>query len=260
MIIDCNAYLGHFAFRQLGHSTARALVKLMDSKHIDKAVVASASSITYRNAQPGNEEVAAEVEPYRDRLIPLCVINPFYPGWQDDLATCHQQLGMHGIRLYPKWHHYNLSDPCCLDLVNAATERGMFISLPMRVEDVRQRSWLIDVPEIPLSEVVALASACPKARFVLLSGMQYVNSPLGRKDGGLPSNYLIEISRMDAVLANEIGRLIKNLGAERLVFGTGMPFNDPEPALLKMEVLTATADDKEKIYWQNADHWLKSAP
>ena len=256
MIIDMNAYLGHFAFRRLRHNTATALLNLMDEKRIDKAVVSSASAITYRNTQAGNEELASEVESHRDRLIPFAVINPFYAGWRDDLKTCHESMGMKGLRLYPGWHNYRLADPACHDLINAATEREMIISIPMRVEDSRDRSWLVDVPDVPLAEVSALVKAFPKARFVLLNGLQYVSTPLGRTDGGLPANYLIEISRMDSVLANEIGQLITNLGADRVVFGSGMPFNYPDPALLKLEVLEASKDDKERIAWKNAAQWL----
>ena len=257
MIIDVNAYLGHFAFRQLRHNTATALLRLMDAKRIDKAVVSSASAITYRSAQAGNEEVFAEVKSHRDRLIPFAVLNPFYAGWQDDLKICHEDFEMSGLRLYPKWHNYQLSDRCCLDLVNAATERGMVISIPVRVEDNRQRSWLVNVPDVPLDELAALVKACPKAQFVLLNGLGYAKLPLGRKDYGLPVNYLIEISRLSALLDNEIGQLIADLGAERLVLGTGMPFNYPDPALLKLEVLSASKEDKEKIAAHNIAQWLR---
>ena len=257
MIIDVNAYLGHFAFRQLRHNTATSLLQWMDAKRIDKAVVSSASAITYRNAQVGNEEVFAEVKSHGDRLISLAVINPFYAGWQDDLKICHEDFGMSGLRLYPKWHNYQLSDRCCLDLVNAATERAMVISIPVRVEDNRQRSWLANVPDVPLEELTALVKACPRARFILLNGLGYTRSPLGRKDNGLPANYCIEISRLSVVMDNEIGRLISNLGAERLVFGTGMPFNYPDPALLKLEVAPLSKEDKEKISWHNMAQWLR---
>ncbi len=257
MIIDVNAYLGHFAFRQLRHHTAAALLALMDTKRIDQAVVSSASAITYRNPQAGNEELAAEVKGHRDRLIPFAVINPFYAGWQDDLKICHEQFGMTGLRLYPKWHNYRLSDSCCLDLVNAATERGLVVTIPIRVEDNRERSWLINVPDVPLEEIVALVKACPKARFILLNGLGYVRSPLGRKDNGLPANYALELSRLSAVLDNELGQLILNLGVERIMFGSGMPFNYPDVALLKLEMLKASRDDQQKICWQNAQKWLR---
>ncbi|MHC4241385.1 MAG: amidohydrolase family protein [Planctomycetota bacterium] len=257
MIIDVNAYLGHFAFRQLRYNSAVSLLPLMNSKGIDKAVVSSASAITYRNSQAGNEEVAKEVRGHSDRLIPFAVINPFYAGWQDDLKICHEKFGMAGLRLYPRWHSYQLSSACCRELVNAATERGMVISIPIRVEDNRQRSWLLNVPDVPLEEIVELVKAHPKARFILLNGIGYTRCPLGHKNNDLPSNYAIELSRLSAVLANELGQLITNLGAERVMFGTGIPFKYPDPALVKLEVLDANEADKEKVRSKNAMTWLR---
>ena len=257
MIVDVNAYLGHFAFRRLRHNTAASLLALMDAKKIDRAVVSSAGAITYRNTQAGNEEVAEEVHGHSDRLIPFAVINPFYAGWQDDLKICHEEFGMTGLRLYPKWHNYQLSSPCCRELVNAATERGMVISIPIRVEDNRQRSWLLNIPDVPLEEIVGLVKTHQEARFILLNGIGYTGCPLGRKDNGLPPNYAIGLSRLSAVLANELGQLITNLGAGRVMFGTGMPFNYPDPALVKLEVLDASESDKERIRSQNATAWLR---
>ena len=225
---------------------------LMDDRRIDRAWVSSSAAITHRNPQPANEELAEAVKLHRDRLIGLAVINPSYAGWLDDLKTCHEQLGMKGLRLYPKWHRYELKESRCLELVHAATERGMVISIPIRAEDSRQRSWLVDVPDVPLAELVDLVQACPKARFVFVNGAGFIGCELGRKGKRLPGNYAIEISRLSAVLANEIGQLIKNVGAERVVFGTGMPFNYPDPSLVKMEVLDASEADKERIRWKNA--------
>ena len=257
MIIDVNAYLGHFAFRRLRHNTAASLLALMDTKKIDKAVVSSAGAITYRNTQAGNEEVAEEVRGHDDRLIPFAVINPSYAGWQDDLQICHEQFGMKGLRLYPKWHNYELSEACCRELVDAATERGMVISIPIRVEDNRQRSWLLNIPDVPLDEIVELVKACPRARFILLNGIGYTRSPLGRKNNDLPANYAIGLSRLSALLANELGQLITNLGAERVMFGSGMPFKYPDAALVKLEVLDTSEADKEKVRSQNAMTWLR---
>ncbi|UCG58541.1 MAG: hypothetical protein JSU70_03330 [Phycisphaerales bacterium] len=257
MIVDVNAYLGHFAFRRLRHNTPESLLVLMDSKGIDKAVVSSAGAITYRNSQAGNEELAEEVRRRGDRLIPFAVINPFYAGWQDDLQICHEQFGMKGLRIYPKWHNYQLSSQCCRELVDAATERGMVISIPIRVEDNRQRSWLLNIPDVPLTEIIELVKACPKARFILLNGIGYTGCSLGQKDSALPRNYAIGLSRLTAVLANELGQLVTNLGAKRVMFGTGMPFNYPDPALVKLEVLDSSEADKERIRSQNAMTWLR---
>lgn len=256
MIIDTNAYLGSFAFRQLRHNTIDALLRLMDEKQIDRAMVSSAIAITYRNTQPGNQELAAAVGQHRDRLIPFAVINPAYAGWHNDLQVCHEEYGMRGLRLYPKWHNYALSDECLLALIREATQRNMVVSIPIRVEDSRQQSWLVDIPDVPLAEIVELVKACPQSRFLLLNGRGYTGSPLGKPDNGLPANYSIEISRLSATISDELSALISNLGPQRLVFGSGIPFKYPDPALLKLEVLDAPDDVKEKIRSGNAARLL----
>lgn len=252
MFLDVNAYLGHFAFRQLRHNTPEALLRQMDAKGIERAAVSSASAITYRNAQSGNDELEAAIRPHRDRLIPLAVINPFYAGWEHDLKICHDDFGIRGLRLYPKWHNYDLKDACAGELISAATALNLPISIPLRVEDYRQRSWLVDVPDIPVAEIVEVVKAHPQARFVLVNGAGFANSPLGRESDRLPANYWIEISRLTAVLGNELGQLLDRLGPDRLVFGTGMPFTYADPALVKLEVLDATQDVKDKIGGGNA--------
>jgi len=180
------------------------------------------------------------------------VINPFYAGWEDDLRICRDDFGMRGLRIYPKWHNYSLVDPCCEELIDAATERQLPISIPLRVEDYRQQSWLVDVPDIPVNELVDLVRNHPDARFILLNGAGYSSCPLGTTARELPANYWIEISRLSAVMANEIGQLLAQLGPDRIVFGTGAPFQYVDPVLVKMAVLDAPEEVKEKIRWRNA--------
>jgi predicted TIM-barrel fold metal-dependent hydrolase len=257
VIIDINAYLGHFAFRRLRHNTAAGLLALMDRAGTDRAVVSSASAITYRNPQPGNEDLAAEIRSYAERLTGFAVLNPGYAGWRDDLKICHEKFGMRGVRLYPRWHNYRLTDSVCRELVHAATEFGMSISIPLRVEDRRQGSWLVDVPDVDKEEIASLIQACPQGRFVLVNGSGYLASSLGRKNSGLPANYVIDIALLTVELANETGRLIENLGEERVVFGTGIPFHYAGPAFTKVELLNAPERVKERIRWQNARAFLR---
>ena len=256
MLIDMNAYLGHWPFRRLRHNTAGELVALMDEKGIDLACVSSASAIFYKSSQAGNEELTEQIEPHRDRLIPFAVINPAYADWEHDLQVCAEQFGVKGLRLYPAYHNYRLGDRCCHDLMAQATERGLIVSMPVRQIDQRQRHWLIEVPDLELEEIARLVEAHPEARFVILNGSGFTASRLGRADTDLPANYCIGISRLSAVLAAEMRALLDNLGPDRLVFGTGMPFKYPDPPLVKLEVLDATEDEKEAIRSGNARRLL----
>ena len=256
-MIDVSAYLGHFAFRRLRHNTAAGLVAFMDRKGIERAVVGSASAIAYRNAQAGNEELAAEVKGHAGRLVPFAVLNPAYAGWRDDLKICQEQFGMRGVRLYPRWHNYKLPDAACLELVRAAATRGMVISIPVRVEDRRQGSWLVDIPDVTNEEIAGLVKAVPQATFIVANGAGFAGSPLGRKDSGLPANYVIDIARLNVELDNEMGRLIANLGEDRLVLGTGMPFQYPDLAFTKLGMLDAPESVKQKIRQGNAARLLR---
>jgi uncharacterized protein len=251
MIIDCNAYLGNFAFRRLQHNDADGLLQLMDRAGIHRACVSSASAIMYRNSQSGNQELHQQVEAHRDRLTPFAVINPAYARWHDDLRWCHEVLGARGLRLYPAYHMYSLEDPCCSQLVDAAAELGMVVSIPVRAEDRRQRHWLVDVPDVAVGQMAELAAAHPQARFIVLEAMGLMGSDLVRRADELPGNYWIETSRPDPLFHKELQLLKDTLGADRLVFGTGICFKYPEPALLRMQVLQATDEEKERIFSGN---------
>jgi hypothetical protein len=91
---------------------------------------------------------------------------------------------------------------------------------------------------------------------VFLNGLGFTNSRLGQPDSGLPANYAIGISRLTATMADEVGALVGNLGSDRVVLGTGIPFKYPEPALLKVEVLDALDETKQAILGGNAARML----
>ena len=59
------------------------------------------------------------------------------------------------------------------------------------------------------------------------------------------------MSCMDPLYGKELQKVKDALGAERLVFGTGICFREPEPALVRMEALVATDQAKEQIYSAN---------
>jgi predicted TIM-barrel fold metal-dependent hydrolase len=251
MRIDVNTYIGHWPFRQLRHNTAEALVRRMDERDIDQAVVASIDGILYKNVHPANEILSTQVQPFRDRLIPFATLNPTYPGWQEDLRRCAGELGLSGLRLYPHYHGYRLGDPEALELIHAATQLGWAIQVPMRVVDRRQRHKWDLAEDLAPDEVYAMLAQCPGTRWMWLNS-------LGLDGARLPAEaqYLVEISRMTAVLQRNIQALIETAGAEHLAFGTGMPFKVPEPALLKLQVLDAPPEAIEGIAWRNASEML----
>ncbi len=53
---------------------------------------------------------------------------------------------------------------------------------------------------------------------------------------------------------------LTSIGAERLVFGSGMPFTSVEVPLYKLEVFDVPEAVKKRIRWQNAARLLGTQP
>ena len=97
MLIDSNTYIGHWPFRQVEYNTFDALLGRMAEFGTDASVVSSLNGIFYKNTQAANEELYDAIrskKTYRERFIPLAVINPIYGGWRDDFEVCSTKMGM----------------------------------------------------------------------------------------------------------------------------------------------------------------------
>ena len=251
MLIDVNAYIGHWPFRRLRLNTAEALVREMDRHGIDRAVVANLHGVFYRNAHPANEELALAARPFRDRLIPFGTLNPAYPGWEEDLRRCAEELNLRGLRLYPQYHGYKLVEEAALALVDAAVELGWAVQVPMRLVDRRGRHPMDLGEDLLPADFEAAIAARPHARWMVLASA-------GLDGRRLPpeATCAIEISRLTAVLRRDIQRLLEGVGPERVVWGTGMPLNMAAPALLRLQALDVDDEVRDRIAWRNAAEML----
>lgn len=113
MWIDINASVGHWPFRKVHYNTCNLLMERMNRFNVDLSVISNLNGIFYKNTQSANEELHEEMRSKRrfaNRFIPFAVINPIYAGWKNDLDTCVKKMGMKGVRMYPKYHDYEIAD------------------------------------------------------------------------------------------------------------------------------------------------------
>lgn len=253
MIIDVNAFLGHYAFRRLRHNSAMELLAIMDHFGIARACVASAEAILYRDSHMGNVMLHEETLPYPERFWCYATINPAYAEWRHDLREC-LDWGFKGLRLYPKHHGYSLQDLETARLIGAAAEAGMAVSIPSRVEDPRQRHWRDIEATVSIEEVLSAAEAHPKATFILTESVPPLQPDSTIWTRMRRVNFYLEMSRMTALMENSIGFLMQHLGDDRILFGTGLPFKTPSASFLKMLALDASDDAKQKVFRDNAWH------
>jgi uncharacterized protein len=268
MLIDINASVGHWPFRQLRGSSAQSLLQRMEDYGVNISVVANINGIFYKNTQSANEELHDELNMLKNaegRFIPFAIINPTYVDWQYDLEVSHEKLGMKGIRLYPVYHDYDLSHPACVELVKMARDRNMPVAIPLRMIDLRQRSWLDINKELGFNDIARIVGKVPDAGFMVLDTRIRENAAATESnaiDILKNGNVLFDSTRAsgDPITGPNgagLGELIKMFGPEKIAFGTGTPFIDYLSPFIRIEVFRE-ADEKLKecVYSGNARKML----
>lgn len=250
-IIDCNTFIGHWAFRRLRRNDADGVRAMLDTFGIERACVASTDAILYKDAHAGNERLFEETRCAPDRFWLYATLNPAYAGWERDLAWCVDK-GFRALRLYPYYHGYAIDGPEASKIVDAAIEAGLPISAPCRVEDVRQRHWMDTTENLDPLAFLKLAEAHPKGVYVLTEAILGI-APGSDVWGRMKAlDFSVEMSRMTSVLGKNLQVMVENLGADRVLFGTGFPFKTPSPAFLKIQALDAGDAAKTQIAGMNA--------
>lgn len=262
MLIDANAYVGHWPFRQRRYNSCEARLERMNRFGVDLAIVSNLNGIFYKNPQMANEELYEEIrsrKTYQDRFIPFAVMNPIYASWRDQFKVSTGQMGMKGVRLYPKYHGYELTNPACVELVKLARDRGLPVALSLRMVDARPSSWmdLERKEEWALKDLVPIVRAVPDAQYLIVNVANSLQ--LSAEDTRLFVNadILMDTSGRNIV---DLAGMRKIYGKHKFAFGTHAPMLDDLTGLLRIESLRETeADetDKELLRSGNLKRFLR---
>lgn len=276
MLLDINAYVGHWPFKQLQYNTCLKLLERMNKFGVDVSVISNLNGIFYKNTQSANEELNDEINSdkrFRDRLIPFAIINPIYAGWKDDFKICVEKMGMKGIRLFPQYHDYEITDPSLIELVKMARDHGLPVALDIRMVDSRQRSWM-DIPkynpatdykvdvitkEWSLENIVPIVKEVPDAKFIIVNLANSIDIDDEGRELIKKAGILFDISGRAIKGDNTLSELLKRFGSDKFAFGSHSPILDYLTARLRIETLSGAAADeatKELLRSGNAKRFL----
>ena len=254
MLIDINAYIGHWPFQQLKYNTCETLLERMNKFGVDISVISNLNGIFYKNTQSANEELYEEIRlnrKFKDRFIPFAVINPIYAGWKDDLETSVKQLGMKGVRIYPKYHDFDIIDPACVELVKRVRDHGLPVAFNFRMVDSRQRSWM-DISNVVgtskrewnLKDILPIIKTVPDAKYMILN---FANAAaLTPEEMNIVKNANLVFDTSGRTITN-MGEFLKTYGMDKFAFGTHSPILDYLTGQLRIESLRENeADEKTK--------------
>ncbi|HLT71994.1 MAG TPA: amidohydrolase family protein [Cyclobacteriaceae bacterium] len=276
-LIDINAYVGHWPFKQLKYNTCGTLLDRMNRFGVDVSVISNLNGIFYKNTQSANQELYDELNTdrrFKDRFLPFAIINPIYAGWRDDLEICVTKLGMKGLRLYPQYHDYEITHPSLIELVTLARDRGLPVAFDIRMVDSRQRSWM-DIPhfevnapekydtitrEWSLQNIIPIMRAVPDAKYMILNLANSIRLDDSDMDLLKKADVLFDTSGRVIRGADTLGELLKRFGTDKFAFGTHSPILDYLSGRLRIESLSEVEADeptKEMLRSGNAKRILK---
>lgn len=243
MLIDAHAHMDECPIRGF-FDPPEKVVAIMNRCGIDKAVVS-----TYRNAPEADpriiEYVAEGTAKYPDRLIPFVRLNPRY----GDIAVtvldrAVREFGFQGIKLHPA--SYNLI-PCGDATVNIF-KRAADFDIPVLIHCTDEMMCL------PLQIEMAMERS-PRTKVILahLGGFFHTEDVIRvceRRDTAY-------IDTSEIPNSDKIRHAVSRLGAERILFGTDIPTDNPELEIFKVKTAGLGAEAEEMIFFRNAAKLLK---
>jgi predicted TIM-barrel fold metal-dependent hydrolase len=261
-IIDSNVHLFEWPFRKLKYDRTETLIAKLRRHRITQAWAGSSEAVLHKQLDVANRRLAEECRTSgAGVLLPIGTVNPAWPDWEEDLRRCHEQHGMHGLRVYPTYHGYTLDHPEFTRLLGEAAKRGMLVQVVLRLEDERVHHPAIDVPPANAAPLLDALKKVPSAR------VQLINSA-----GPLLGNHVSALVRDTRVAfdiaATEgnggVGRLIAGtnpsyrgaIPADRLLFGSHAPFFPCESALMKLFESPLALEQLEQLMCANARRLL----
>jgi len=248
-LIDVNASLGNWPFRQLRNNTPETMIELMNANGIDQAWVASFDAVLNREPKTANLALAEAVAPYRDRLVPFAVVNPNFPTWQADMGLYLGELGFAGLRTYPNYFQYALDAPCFGELLDCVRERGVPLQVAVRVADERMHHPLVKVPAVDITKLSMQLDRAGGAQIILINtraGEHGIATKLAKER----ANVYIETSHAEGV--GGVAVLMEKLSDDQVLFGTHAPLLYAASALLKLREADLSDEQLAKVSGRNA--------
>ncbi len=268
MLIDINSYIGDWPFRPLRGNTLDEMLNRMNKFGVDKAFVSSINGIHYVDFQLANEELDAALnfnDVFKGRFIPFATINPILPWWKDALDICYKKFSMKGIRIYPIYHKYNITEAACIELVKEARDRDMPISIPLRMSDLREASWLDAQEALTYNDVASLVSLVPDAKYIILDA-RLTDTQEKTTDQSVKilrdADVLFDTSRGAGVPCKgpngeSLSYLLNTFGAQKLAFGTETPFIDYCSPFIRIAAYEEADEKTKQMIWsENARRML----
>lgn len=220
---DVHTYIGAYPWRRLPHPDPEVLARVLEREGSDAAWVGHLPSAFHRSPSAGNSELYAALAPHRQRLRPVPAVRPDWPDRERELSRAVGE-GAAAVRIYPMQWGLAAGEGSTLVFAEACARHGLPLVLTVRFEDVRQRHPLDVAGDLTAAHVRAIARARTGARVVVLAaGREFIQEVHWGLTPEEREAVWWDISWIWGPPEDDLALLLRTIGAERFVYGSGWP-------------------------------------
>ena len=183
-------------------------------------------------------------------VFSLATVHPGTPDIPRVLAEA-RAAGFRGVKLHPEYQDFTLDDPRVAPVWEACSESGLFVFLHAGGERVFTPPFHTDP-----AALAALLARYPRLTVVAahLGGFQMWDESeavlIGKK-------LFLDLSHTLFWMPEEqIVRMVRNHGADKILFGSDAPWQTPARVLEAFLKLPFTETEQRRILWENAARLL----
>jgi len=256
MLVDVAAYVGAYPYRHLGHATPEWILTQMDRLGIDLAWVGDAGAFLRRDPASANAALA-ELVANQDRLVPIPTVALAQPHWERDLDAAVAN-GAPAVRMYPQYEGLASTSPEIVAGTAAAAARRLPLMIAVRFEDARQRHCLDTAAEPDGALLRAMARSDPDARIIVSHAsrelIEEVHFGLTPDEA---QRIVWDVAWIWGPPEDHLAMLWDTVGADRFVFGTGMPLRVPDATTARLDLLPQGGASARAKLAANLMSWME---
>jgi hypothetical protein len=278
-IIDVNITIGQWPTRRVPCDDVNKLLEKLRTRNVTEAwaghydglfhtdltdvnnrlakLCAAGATVALPSSASGKQDGRLPYDKPQPQLVPFGEINPLADNWESELDRCVSVHRMRGVRLHPNYHNYTLDHPNFARFLKAAAERKLIVQLTVLMEDARMMHPLMRVPPVDITPLEKLISQTPTLRLVMLNALTSASRPDKLHRLMSAGDVYVEIATLETLAALET--LVKDIPAERILFGSHAPSFYFESAALKLEESSLPAAHYRAITYESANRLRHSA-
>jgi hypothetical protein len=242
-VIDMHGHYGPFWGIYLPKPYADGMLDSMDLCGVSATVCSSHSALV--DQERGNREMAEVVKQHPGRFYGYRVVNPNYPKQAaKEVERYPEDAGFLGFKFHPDQHSYPLTGEGYVPALQYAEAHRLV---------VLTHSWghsEYDGPKL----VQQVAERYPQVTLIM------GHSGYGEWDAAFAaardcSNVYLDLTaayRVNGIIA----RMVKEVGSQKVLFGTDLPWFDPHWAIGSVCFSRITDEDRHNILHRNAERLM----